>query len=131
MPPESRELSQAKRKRNGKKYMILKTIEEIQTLILVRGSRTKIKYLRTGLDELHHEAIKLHEDLMLLLPAESPDYNDIWLDDISLRIRSCCGDVTSYLRERENDTLSSSSSEKSERTSQQMEGRNCQSNTRR
>ncbi|XP_066933479.1 uncharacterized protein [Clytia hemisphaerica] len=110
--PESREISQAKRKRNSKKYMITKTIEEISSLILTRGSRTKVKYLRTALDDMHHQAVILHEDLMLLLENDNPDYNDIWIDDLSLRINSCCGDVTTYLKERENDTLSSSSSEK-------------------
>eukprot|EP00111_Clytia_hemisphaerica_P021665 TCONS_00063709-protein len=110
--PEAREISQAKRKRNSKKYMITKTIEEISSLILTRGSRTKVKYLRTALDDMHHQAVILHEDLMLLLENDNPDYNDIWIDDLSLRINSCCGDVTTYLKERENDTLSSSSSEK-------------------
>ena len=56
------------------------------------------------------EATEKHEELMLLLSEDDPNFNDVWIEELSLRVNTCQANIATYLIERENDTLSSSSS---------------------
>ena len=64
MESRKRAISQAKRRRNGKKWTITKIITDINSLIVQRGSRTKVKFSENVLRELLQAAIVGHEELM-------------------------------------------------------------------
>lgn len=100
-------IAQAKRKRNGKKHMITKMINEIEELVVNKGSRTKLKYLRSSLDDTLKHAIVLHEELMLLLPEDDPQFTDQWIEELSLRVNTCFADIEQYFADRKDDTPSS------------------------
>ena len=89
MENTNRSISQAKRKRNGKKYMIVKMIAEIDQLILSRGSRTKLKFLRDSLKETLRDATLHHEELISLLEENDPEFEDHWIEELSLRHNTC------------------------------------------
>ena len=110
MENKKRSISQAKRKRNGRKYMIVKMIAEIDQLILSRGSRTKLKFLRDSLKESLRDATLHHEELISLLEETDPELEDLWIEYLSLRTNICFSEISWYLKERENETLSSLSS---------------------
>ncbi|XP_066934903.1 uncharacterized protein [Clytia hemisphaerica] len=102
-----RQISQAKRKRNGKKYSIGKMIQEIETHVASRGSRTKLRFLKDTLQQEKLAAIERHEDFMLLLTDGHPEFNDRWIDDLSIRVNDCLANIEQYFVDRENDTPSS------------------------
>ena len=85
-------------------------VEEIMLLISERGSRTKIRYLQNTLDDTLREAVEQHENLMLLLTEDDGEFNDVWIDELSLRVNSCSAEINKYLSDRESDTLSTGSS---------------------
>ena len=103
-------ISQAKRRRNGKKWSITKMITEIESHVSKKGSRTKLGYLRNSLQDMLHQAIEHHEVLMSLLSENDPEYNDEWIDDLSLRINTCFSDIEKYFVARTNDPPSIASS---------------------
>ena len=59
-------------------------IDEIEQLITVRGSRTKLKFLRDSLKETLREATVHHEELLLLLEDTDSEFNDHWIEELSL-----------------------------------------------
>ena len=103
MESQKRAISQAKRRRNGKKWTITKIIADINSLIVQRGSRTKVKYFENVLHELLQAAIVGHEELMLLLEDNDPEFHDEWIEELSLRTNSCFAEIAEYLADREND----------------------------
>ena len=107
---KDRSIAQAIRKRNGKKFVTTKMVAEIEQLISRRGSRTKLRYLRDSLNESLRDATTKHEELMLLLDEDDPNFNDYWIEEISLRVNTCLANISTYLRDRENDSSSSTSS---------------------
>ena len=113
--------SQLKRKRNGKKWAITKYIQEINMLVAKNGSRTKLKYLREFLNESLKSAYTLHENFMLRLDEEDPDFSDHWIEELSVRVNTCFAAINSYLVERENDAPSSMLSSKVRQISQWRE----------
>lgn len=112
MSDRNKTTSQLKRKRNGKKWTITKSIQEIGSLIIKRGSRTKISYLKDYLSETLSSAYSLHEELMLQLEEDDSDFSDIWIEELSVRVNTCFAEIDSYLKERENDSPSSITSAK-------------------
>ena len=82
-------ISQLKRKRNGKKWAVTKYIQEIDKLIADKGSRTKLRYLKEFLNESQKSAHTLHENFMLRLEEDYPDFNDNWIEELSVRANSC------------------------------------------
>lgn len=96
-------LNHAKRRRAGKKSAITRKINEIKELISERGSRTKIKYLVEALKTNQKEAIQRHEELMLLLENDDPDFDDEWINDLSLAVDTCISDTERYFLERIDD----------------------------
>ena len=89
-------ISQAVRKRNGKKYRITKMIPEIKTLVGQRGSRTQIRFLKTSLDETLKSAIEYHEALMILLPDDDPRFSDEWIEKLALSVNTCFAAIEAY-----------------------------------
>ena len=102
-----REISQAVRKRNGTKHRISKMIPEIKDLVEQRGSRSQIRFLKTTLEETLKSAFEFHEALMVLLPDDDPRFNDVWIDELSLNVNSCFGQIEKYLDSRKDDPPSS------------------------
>ena len=105
-------ISQAVRKRNGKKYRITKMIPEIKTLVGQRGSRTQIRFLKTSLDETLKSAIEYHEALMILLPDDDPRFSDEWIEELALSENKCLAAIEAYLNDRKDDPPSILSAEK-------------------
>ena len=103
----NRQISQAVRKRNGTKHRISKMIPEIKDLVEQRGSRSQIRFLKTSLEETLKSAVEFHEALMVLLPDNDPRYNDVWIDELSLNVNSCFGQIEKYLDSRKDDPPSS------------------------
>ena len=114
-------ISQLKRKRNGKKWAVTKYIQEIDKLIAEKGSRTKLKYLKEFLNETQKSAHTLHENFMLRLEEDHPDFNDNWIEELSVRANSCNAAIESYMAERVNDPSSTMSSGKARQISQWRE----------
>lgn len=85
-------------------------ITEIESHVSKKGSRTKLGYLRNSLQDMLHQAIEHHEVLMSLLSENDPEYNDEWIDDLSLRINTCFSDIEKYFVARTNDPPSIASS---------------------
>ena len=102
------QISQAVRKRNGKKHRITKMIPEIKTLVGQRGSRT----LKTSLDETLKSAIEYHEALMILLPDDDPRFCDEWIEELALSENKCLAAIEAYLNDRKDDPPSILSAEK-------------------
>ena len=102
-----KQISQAVRRRNGKKYMISKMIIEIEELVEQKGSRTQIRYLKSSLAETLKNAVTLHEALMVLLSEDDPRFNDDWIDELSLKVNTCFGSIERYLLDRKDDPPSS------------------------
>ena len=82
-------------------------IDEIEQLITARGSRRKLKFLRDSLKETLREATVHHEELLLLLEDTDSEFNDHWIEELSLRVNTCFSEISGYLTEGENDTLRS------------------------
>ena len=82
-------ITHLKRKRNGKKWTITKSIQEIETLLGQKGSRTKLRYLKESLHNLLQMTVEQHEELMLYLDENDPDFNDQWIEELSLRVNTC------------------------------------------
>ena len=101
--PQSLPLSHVKRRRGGKKSAITRKINEIASLISERGSRTKIRYLREILQKNLKEAIVLHEELMLLLDENDPEFNDEWINNLALSVDTCIADTERYFLDRIDD----------------------------
>ena len=106
------QISQAVRKRNGKKHRITKMIPEITTLVGQRGSRTQIRFLKTSLDETLKSAIEYHEALMILLPDDDPRFSDEWIEELALSVNTCIAAIEAYLNDRKDDPPSTLLSEK-------------------
>ena len=106
-------LSHAKRRRAGKKSAITRKINEIKDLIHERGSRSKIKYLNEILKSNLKEAIERHEELMLLIEEDDPDFDDEWINDLSLSVDSCIAETERYFLDRIDDPDSVESDTKS------------------
>ena len=77
-------------------------IDEIKQLITARGGRTKLKFLRDSLKENLSEATVHHEELFLLLKDTDSEFNDHWIEELSLRVNTCFSEFSGYLTEREN-----------------------------
>ena len=58
---QTRLMPKAKRKRSGKGNQIQHQIREIRELVTNRGSRTKLSYLKSSLNDSLKEAVFLHE----------------------------------------------------------------------
>ena len=86
---------------------ITKTLQEIETLLEERGSRTKIKYLKEFLAETLKLAYTLHENFMRRLDESDPEFNDHWIEEFSVRLNTCFGGIDSYFVESEGDPPSS------------------------
>ena len=59
-----------------------------------------MKYLIDGLQANLKETVALHEDLMLRLEEFDPDFNDEWLNDISMAVDSCIAQIENYFEDR-------------------------------
>ena len=103
---QPRILANLKRKRGGRKGAITRRIKEINEMIQARGSRTKLKFLRDGLEEVWKEALNSHEELMLMLEETDPDFNDEWIEEVGSNVNTCLCNIHDYLKERINDTPS-------------------------
>ena len=90
-------------------------------LVAKNGSRTKLKHLRGFLNESLKSAYTLHENFMLRLDEEDPDFSDHWIEELSVRANTCFAAIDSYFVERENDPPSSMSSSKVRQISQWRE----------
>ena len=102
-------MQQAKRRRAGKKSSITKRIKEIKDLVSQRGSRTKIKFLKLTVNEKFKEAVTCHEELMLLLEEDYPDFNDEWIENLHITIDTCMSEIELYLQDRKDDPPSTGS----------------------
>ena len=100
---QKRQLAQINRKRNGKKGSITRRIKEIEHIIEERGSRTKIQFLRDGLEETWEETTHLHEQMMLYLQEDDENFNDDWIEELGNNVNTCLSNVVDYLVERQND----------------------------
>ena len=109
---QTRLMPKAKRKRSGKGNQIQHQIREIRELVTNRGSRTKLSYLKSSLNDSLKEAVFLHEAYLELLDESHKDYNDEWIDNLTLDINTCFADIDIYFQSRVNDPPSSGYSER-------------------
>ena len=72
-------------------------IDEIEQLITARCSRTKLKFLRDSLKETLCEATVHHEELLLLLEDTDSEFNEHWIEELSLRVNTCFSEISGYL----------------------------------
>ena len=68
-------------------------IDEIEQLITARGSRTKLKFLRDSLKETLRKATVHHKELLLLLEDTESEFNDHWIEELSLRVNTCFSEI--------------------------------------
>ena len=100
---QSRTEAQIRRKRSGKKSSITRRIQEIDRIIKERGSRTKLQFLREGLEEVWKEAIELHEQLMQHLDQNDKEFSDDWIEELGIKVNTCLSNIHDYMIQRQND----------------------------
>ena len=86
-----------------KQSSIHKRLRHIFDLINNHGSRTKLQSHVTHLERTFKETYECHESLMLLLPEDSPDFCDDWIEDLRLEIDLGIIEVNEYIGSREGD----------------------------
>ena len=98
------QVNKLKRVRAGKKGSVTKRIEQLTRLVSEGGSRTKIKYLFSALEEKYKEVGQLCVKIESLTDEE----DTCWLEEVKMRFDSCAADVYDYLEARKDDPPSTS-----------------------
>ena len=94
---DPREIAQARRRRNGKQYRISKQILEIKQLISENCAHTKLKFLGCALSDDLTLAQEQHEILMSLLQTDDPEYDDVWISELTVDVYSCLIDISTHI----------------------------------
>ena len=96
-------IGKIKRKTSGKKSVIIMKINQMNKLIEVHGSPTKLKFLHGKLFQAQSEVRDLHEQLMTELAPDDPLFNDDWIAEVNIAVDECSSGVNEYLLSRVND----------------------------
>ena len=93
-------IKRARYRKTGKKISIKKRINQIQNLIQEQGSRTKITSLTEQLKRVLQEARTCYEEFLSLIGSDHKEYDESWIEDLSITVDSCVSDVDEYMHER-------------------------------
>ena len=94
---DQRAIADAKRRRNGKGNRIRMIISEITQLMSQNCCHVKVEYFSSVLTETLHLAYEQHEILMFFLDDKDPEYNDIFIADLTVNVNLCLAAVGEYL----------------------------------
>ena len=107
--PNSKFIS-LKRKRTSKKSLITRKINQINSFISERGSRTKILYLKNKLMETLRETEVVNDEMKEIALDENIDFDPGWIEDVIFNIDTCNSCVQEYIDLRKDDSSSGASS---------------------
>ena len=102
----TRRVKTLKLSRRGKKSAITKRINELEKLVVERGSRRRIQFLSDKLLKVFEDLNKVCTEISELCD-EIDDHND--LADVEAKIDSCVALITEYLGTRQDEPSSSGS----------------------
>ena len=96
-----------KKKRNSKKSLITRKINQINSLISGRGSCTKILYLKGKLEEALKETEAVYNKMTEFVEDKNIEFDPGWIEDVIFSIDTCnsCGEE--YIKSRKDETNSS------------------------
>ena len=87
-------------RRQAKQKSIYKRLNHIRDIISSNGSRTKVQTLVNYIERTFTEAQTSHDQLMDLIPEESEQYDEMWIENIRIDIDICLSEVEEYLESR-------------------------------
>ena len=97
-------------RRQAKQKSIYKRLNHIRDIISSNGSRTKVQTLVNYIERTFTEAQTSHDQLMDLIPEESEQYDEMWIENIRIDIDICLSEVEEYLESRLLDPVSDQNS---------------------
>ena len=108
--PLSLQISRLRSQRKAKQTSINKRIHQIIDIISERGSRTKLTAVVNHLERIFTETRACHENLMSLIPEQSAEFSDDWIEDVRLEIDNSLSEVYEYFSSRHCEPTSENSS---------------------
>ena len=90
-------------RRLAKQSSIHKRLRHIFDLINNHGSQTKLQSHVTQFERTFKETYECHKSLMLLLPEDSPDFCDEWIEDLLVEVDLGIIEVNEYIASCEGD----------------------------
>ena len=96
-----------KKKRNRKKSLITRKINQINSLIFGWGSCTKILYLKGKLEEALEKSEAVYNKMKKFVEDKNVEFDPGWIEDVIFSIDTCnsCGEE--YIKSRKDETNSS------------------------
>ena len=89
-----------KRQRSGKKGAVTRRVNVLNSMIQTQGSRTRIKFIAEELTKSLENAAYCHEQYMLMLDENDPEFTDDWIEDLRMKVDLCISSVQEYLKGR-------------------------------